>query len=184
MAQSSLDMVREAEEIEVEWKAFELRPEGSPPPDPAYLEMVKSSWPRVQQMGRQFGIEMRTHRPGTNTRLAHRALKILQALAPDQAEDYNRALFRAYFEEGGDLGDVDVLVALAADLGVNGEPLREQLEGEAALDEVLHEEQFAYGNGISGVPAFVFMDKYLVTGVQPPEQLSAIIEQIRALEEG
>jgi predicted DsbA family dithiol-disulfide isomerase len=182
MGESSLDSIRQEMGLEVEWRAFELRPAGAPPPDARYIEMVKGSWPRVIAMGQQYGIEMKSHRFGIDTRPAHRAFKIVQGLAPVQAEAFHMALFRAYFEEDQNIGDPAVLVSLANALGLDAGAVAQGLATGAALDEVLRDEQEAHESGITGVPAFIFMDKYLLSGVRPPEEMRAIIEQIRVQE--
>jgi predicted DsbA family dithiol-disulfide isomerase len=181
MAESSLDMARQTVAMDVEWRAYELRPAGSPPPDPAYMKMVESSWPRVQAMGEEFGVEMKTYRLGVNTRSAHRALKIVERLAPEQAHAYNIALFRAHFTEGRDIADDETLVALAEECGVDGAALREALAAGEALTEVHEEERAARELQITGVPAFIFADKYLLTGVRPTEQIVQIVQQIQQM---
>lgn len=182
MAESSLDMAAAEIPIDVEWRAFELRPAGTPPMDPSYKARIESTWPQVIEMGRQYGVEMRTHRFGINTRAAHRALKIVQRLAPAQAKAFNDALFRAYFYDDQDIGDPEVLAALADALGIDGPALGEALAASEALAEVHAEERAGYQLGISGVPAFIFEDKYLVTGVLPPAQLVAAVEEVRRRE--
>jgi len=181
MAKSSLDKARQKVALEVEWKAFELRPGGSLP-EPSYMTMIQSRWPKTIEMGRQYGVEMKSHSFGINTRPAHQALKIVQGMASEQAEAYNVAIFRAYFEHDEDIGDIDVLVQLANKLGIEGDMLRQRLLADEALQEVLYEEQGAYQNGISSVPAFIFKDKYLLSGVRPPEQLERVVHQIRERE--
>lgn len=181
MAKSSLDKASEQVGLAIEWKAFELRPGGSRP-DPQYAQMIQSRWPQTIEMGRQYGVEMKTHSFGIDTRPAHRALKIVQQLAPEQTEAFNVAIFEAYFQEDHNIGEVEVLVGLANELGVDGERLRQRMMTEEALQEVLADEEFAFENGIGGVPAFIFMDKYLMTGVCKPEQIVTIVEQIRKKE--
>lgn len=181
MAKSSLDKAKQKVPLEVEWKAFELRPGGSLP-EPGYMTMIQSRWPQTIEMGRQYGVEMKSHSFGINTRPAHQALKIIERMAPQQAEAYNAAVFRAYFEDDEDIGEIDVLVRLANTLGIDGYMLRERLLADEALEEVLQEEQSAFQNGISGVPAFIFKDKYLLSGVCPPEQIERIVHQVRERE--
>lgn len=168
--------------MEITWRAFELRPAGSPPMDPSYKAMIEANWPRVVAMGREYGIEMRSHRFGVNTRPAHRAFKLVQHLAPEQAPAYNMALFRAYFEADKDIGDVSVLASLADELGVDGTALRERLATDEAEAQVLQEETEAHASGITGVPALVFENKYLLSGVRPPEEIEAAVAQIRAMQ--
>lgn len=124
---------------------------------------------------------MKSHRFGVNTRLAHRALKIVQQLAPEQTSAYNIALFRAYFEADQDIGGSSVLASLADELGVDGTTLRQRLATDEAEAQVLQEEAEAHASGITGVPALVLENKYLLSGVRPPEQIEAAIDQIRAM---
>src|SRR5688572_11183276 len=120
MAKSSLDMAKQVVPIEVEWKAFELRPAGSPPMNEQYKAMIMSRWPQTQAMARQYGVEMKYHRFGVNTRLAHRSAKVVGRLAPEKVDAYNMALFAAYFEEDLDIGQEEVLVQVAESLGIDG----------------------------------------------------------------
>lgn len=179
MAESSLDQVARERPVEVEWKAFELRPSGSPPMDPQYKARVEQNWPRTVAMGRQYGVEMRTHRFGINTRPAHEATKFAEAHGtPEQARAYHDALFRAYFQDDHDIGDPAVLTRIASEVGLDADALREALEAGAYRQQVLAEERFAYEAGISGVPAFIFEDKYLLIGLHSPEQLASIMDRI------
>lgn len=184
MGKASLDKAKTEVPLEIEWKAFELRPAGSPPMDESYKAMIESRWGETQAMARQFGVVMNTHRFGVNTRLAHRSAKVVGRLAPDLLNTYNMALFAAYFEHDLDIGKEDVLVQVAEGLGIDGTALREGLAAGEGREEVFEEQQFARAANISGVPAYVFMDKYLVTGVRPAEQLVAIVKQIQAQENG
>lgn len=181
MAASSLDQVADDKNVAIEWRAFELRPEGqsgrSPQEEERYRKMVEERWPDTVEMGRQFGVEMKTHEWGINTRPAHEGAKFAEAYGA--GDDYHWAVFRAYFQESRDIGDIDVLVEIADDLDLDREAFREALESHRYLDEVIAEEQWAVQSGIRGVPAFIFQDKYLLTGVRPPEQLVRIFERIR-----
>lgn len=182
MAKSSLDMAQTEVPLDIEWKAFELRPTGSPPMDERYKAMIMSRWGETQAMARQYGVVMNHHRFGVNTRLAHRSAKVVERLAPTLLNTYNMALFAAYFEHDLDISQEDVLVQVAEGLGIDGNALREGLAAGEGREEVFEEQQFARSANISGVPAYVFMDKYLVTGVRPPEHLVAIVKQIEAQE--
>lgn len=182
MAVSSLDQVAEDEEVDIEWRAFELRPEGqsgrSSQEEERYRKMIEQKWPDTIEMGRQYGVEMKTHKWGVNTRPAHEGAKYAEANGAGDA--YHWAVFKAYFEDGRDLGDIDVLVDIASDIGLDAEAFREAVESNRYRDEVLAEEQWAMQSGIRGVPAFIFEEKYLLTGVRPSDQLARVMQQIRA----
>jgi predicted DsbA family dithiol-disulfide isomerase len=88
------------------------------------------------------------------------------------------ALYAAYFEHGQDIGDLQTLLRIAADHGLDPDWTLEQLQGNAGRAEVLEDLQFAHQAGISGVPFFVFDDRYAVSGAQPPETLLDVMRQV------
>lgn len=183
MAESSLDQVATERPLEIEWKAFELRPGGAMP-DPHYAEMVASRWPTVQRMAReQYDVEMRSHRFGLDTRLAHEGAKFVRAAAPDRERAYHEAIFRAHFIDDADFDRLDVLVEIVRGVGgIDADAFHAALERGDYRAAVLAEERFAAQAGISGVPAFVINDKYLLSGVRPPEQLHAELTYIQQQE--
>jgi len=75
------------------------------------------------------------------------------AEAQGKAAEMKQRLMELYFRDGGDLTDIDVLVQAAAE---------------------------ASDKGISGVPTFVFAQKYAVSGAQPADQLARAIRQVSA----
>jgi predicted DsbA family dithiol-disulfide isomerase len=91
-------------------------------------------------------------------------------------------MFRAFFERGEDIGDVDVLVSLAEKLRLPGESLREALHQRTCEPSVLRDERAAQNMGISGVPAFVAGRRAAITGVQPVEALSELVKHVRSLD--
>ncbi len=168
-------------ELAVEWKAFELRPGGTLP-DPSYAKMIESRWSQTIQMGRQYGVEMRTHTLGIDTRPAHQALKIVEEIAPEKTDAFNVAIFKAYFQDDADIGKIETLTTLATQLGIDHQAFTAGMMAKKHLQNVLDDEDFAFQNGISGVPAFIFMDKYLLSGVRSSEQLVEIVQQIKKQE--
>jgi len=94
--------------------------------------------------------------------------------------EYNEALFRAFFERGEDISNVDVLSRLASDLGLDGNSLQQALDKDEYLESVLADEREARKLGISGVPAFVANRKAALSGVQSVENLKKLIERARS----
>ena len=112
-----------------------------------------------------------------NTMLSHR----LAYLAPDDKRGaVLDAIYAAYFEDGRDIGDVDVLVDIAQACGLDGAAIREALAGDEGAAEVLTDVAFARQAGISGVPFFIFNDKYAFSGAQPPEMIGRVLAQVAA----
>ena len=130
---------------------------------------------RGAAVGLTFNFEAIEKTP--NTMLSHR----LAYLAPeDKRGEVLDALYAAYFEHGRDIGDIDVLVDVAQSCGLDGAAIREALAGEAGTAEVLADVAFAQQVGISGVPFFIFNDKYAFSGAQPPEMIRHVLAQVVA----
>lgn len=92
------------------------------------------------------------------------------------------ALFAAYFTEGGNPSDWEVLLATAEEAGLDRAAAEEVLSSGRYADEVRAEERFWQAQGISGVPAIVVDRRYLISGGQPPEVFEQALRQIAAAE--
>ena len=79
---------------------------------------------------------------------------------------------------GLDVSDFRVQQALLNQVGIET-PLAEILENGLYRNEVLADERIAYDNNMTGVPALVFAEKYLVMGAQPLAVLKQVVEQVR-----
>ena len=77
----------------------------------------------------------------------------------------------AYFEEGRDIGNLDTLVEIAAEIGLDRTTIAEQLAGDAMRDEVLSEVVGARQLGVTGVPCYVYDRAFSVSGAQPASVL-------------
>jgi predicted DsbA family dithiol-disulfide isomerase len=87
------------------------------------------------------------------------------------------ALFRAYFEEGRDVGDPEVLTDLARSAGLDPDEARTVLQDPALEAEVVATEAQAAGIGVSGVPFFIVDRAWAMSGAQPSEQWVAALKQ-------
>jgi len=187
MAETGLDLLRQTRLIEVEFRAYELRPAGTPPIPPEieaqYRERIAAGWPRVQQMARErFGLELkRMDDPAPRpTRLAHIGAKF--ASAQGQGAAYHLAVFRAHWQELRDISSVDTLAEIARAVGLDDAAFRAALENPEYRDEVETDEYWAAQQQLSGVPAFIFAERYLVSGAQPVEVLQQVVD--RCVQEG
>jgi predicted DsbA family dithiol-disulfide isomerase len=111
------------------------------------------------------------------SRLAHEAAH--WARTQGRFDEMHEAIFRAFFERGEDIGNVDVLTNLAEQLGLAHERLREALERHELEASVLADERDAQALGLGGVPAFVAERRAALTGVQPVEHLRQLVEHVR-----
>ena len=80
-------------------------------------------------------------------------------------------LFSAYFEQGRDVGDRGVLTRSRPKRGMDTELVGELLAEDADRELVEREDALAHEMGISGVPTFIFANKYALSGAHEPEKL-------------
>src|ERR1700744_3752347 len=113
-----------------------------------------------------------------NTIDCHRLIHWAEAIG--KAAEMKQRLMELYFRDGGDLTDVNVLVQAAADVGLDAEETRRRLATEEDVALISGQAQEASDKGISGVPTFVFAQKYAVSGAQPADQLARAIRQVSA----
>ncbi|MFE2636403.1 DsbA family oxidoreductase [Streptomyces scopuliridis] len=119
---------------------------------------------RAAQIGLDFRLDSAI---ATNTRAAHQLIHF--AGSRSRQHDMVQRLFRAYFTDGLNVGDHDVLAGLAAEIGLDRAAAREALDSGAFDSEVDTDVQQAGQLGIGGVPFFVFDGQYAVSGAQPVE---------------
>jgi predicted DsbA family dithiol-disulfide isomerase len=174
------ELTREDPDVEVIWRAFELRPEPVPTLDPGG-EYLQRAWQgSVYPLAERLGVTMRLPPVQPRSRRAHEAAH--WARSQGHFDEYHEAVFRAFFERGENIGNVDVLVNLAVQLKLDGEALRTALENREYESDVLADEREAETLGVSGVPAFVFDRKAALTGVQSVDNLKRAVDHVRSLE--
>jgi predicted DsbA family dithiol-disulfide isomerase len=87
-------------------------------------------------------------------------------------------LFEAYFEDGLDIGDRDVLVEIANEIGMDSATVSDLLEQGADREIIENEDALAHRMGISGVPTFIFNNKYLISGAHDPENIVRVMDKV------
>ena len=113
-----------------------------------------------------------------NTIDCHRLIHWAEAIG--KASEMKQQLMELYFRDGGDLTDIDVLVRVAADVGLDGDDVRKRLATDEDVELISGQAREASDKGISGVPTFVFAQKYAVSGAQSAELLARVIRQVSA----
>lgn len=172
-----LKRLNETEPVELTWHAFELRPEGSPPISPEYLRRIEASEPMLAARFKQdFGIVLNRGPFSVNTRSLHMLKKY--ADTQGKGNEFHDAVLEAYWLEAVDISDARAQQELLNRVGIQT-PVAEILANAELEQAVIADEQFAYQNGISGVPAMVFGGKYLVSGAQPVDVLKKVVAQLK-----
>ncbi len=164
----------------IEWLPFQLNPE-MPAQGVARAEYRRAKFgsvekgraldARVAQEGAGEGIAFAFERMQRtpNTVAAHQLIDLAQKQSKGDA--VVDALFRAYFEEAGDIGDPVILDGIAERSGVTGWP-RERDQA-----NVMEQEQRVRALGIGGVPTFIFNRESGLSGAYPPDQLAQAIRE-------
>ena len=136
--------------------------------------------PQMEAMARdRYGLEINAGPFGINSRPALIGAKFAEAHG--QGEAYHDAVFRAYWQESLNIEDVDVLAEQATAVNLNKTEFIAALSDPTYEQQVIADIEQAYRFGLSGVPALVFNQKYLVTGAQPLHVLEEVAE--KALED-
>jgi predicted DsbA family dithiol-disulfide isomerase len=174
--------------IEVIWRPFLLNP-GLPlggMPRRAYLEAkfgdaarADEMYARISELGRGEGIAFAFERIARtpNSLRAHRLLHRARSLG--RQHEVAEALFRAFFEDGEDLGDVRVLSAIAAAAGMDPATTEQYLASDEDSQAVLAMDAAARRVGIDGVPCFVVCHRHIIAGAQPTKVLLRLIDLSR-----
>jgi predicted DsbA family dithiol-disulfide isomerase len=178
---AGLDALQETDNVEVVWHSYELRPAGSPPMPAEYRARIEQGWQHLNRVASEtYGIELKNRRLGVDSRPALIGAKYAESLGMGAA--YHEHIMRAYWDDARDIGDMNELVQIAQEVGLDADAYRAALENPAFIREVDEDIRQAATNGISGVPAMVFAGKYLVSGAQPPDVLRQVTAKVREIE--
>jgi predicted DsbA family dithiol-disulfide isomerase len=164
--------------VSVEWAAFELHPEVPPEGrerDPN-MRRRPGAGEVLQGMAAEDGIEIKTSRIQANS---HRAFE-LAAFASEsgKADAIHRALFHAYFTESRNIGDLDVLLAIADEAGLDVNEARLALSEGRFAGAVDEEITWARDCGITATPTFVFDERYALVGAQEYAAFERMMERL------
>jgi predicted DsbA family dithiol-disulfide isomerase len=175
--------------FDVHWRAYRLDPtiprEGVD--RKAYMKAKFGDSPRTAAMGDAlreagqaediaFAFDKIERRPDTLD--SHRLIR--WSSSTGKQNDVVEKLFSAYFEEGRDIGDTKVLVSVAADAGMDSELIAQLLSTDDDREVIEREDMLAHRMGISGVPTFIFDNKFAISGAQEPEMIVQVIDKARA----
>lgn len=141
-------------------------------------EKLKSIHDPLIEAGRELDVpyhfDLITRTP--NTLDAHRLIRWSHTV--DRQNEMVERLFMAYWSEGKDVGDREVLAACAGEAGINAAQIRELLDTEQDVEETRAEIQHATNIGVTGVPTFILAQSYALVGAQSPAVLVDAISRV------
>ena len=170
--------------VDLQWRAFELRPAPIPTLDPTG-EYLRTVWNQsVYPMARQRGMTLRL--PPVQPR-SRRALELAEfARAKGRFDEVHRGLFKAFFEEGLDINNLETLVGIGTAAGLDGDAVRAALEQGLYRERVILDERDAANLAITAVPTIMVRqadrpleDAEVISGAQPYEGIKAALERAK-----
>lgn len=136
---------------------------------------------QISTLGIEEGIDFRYETTlYTNTRDAHRLMKLAQEKYPDSVEGLATLLFDGYFVENEKLADHDVLMRIALEAGLDEDDITEVLNSDLYNADVEKDEGIALSGGIHAVPFYLFDGKYSVPGALSYNDFKSVLTQIIA----
>ncbi len=173
-------------EADIHWRPYQLDPTipRSGVDRKAYMEAKFGPGPglaeahaRLTAFGKELGLAFAfdTIQVSPNTMNAHRLIRWAAQAGPGIQNKAVDLLFKAYFEDGKDIGDTDILTEIAKSAGMDPDIVTTLLPTDAEEAGVVGEIAQAKQLGISGVPCFIIDQKYAVSGAQTPEILADAI---------
>jgi predicted DsbA family dithiol-disulfide isomerase len=181
-------------EAEVRWRPFELNPDMPPEGEDMAAHMLRKygrapdpdSTARMVAMAADAGYEMRYLGEGEepprrlwNTFLAHKLLRwALDAEGVEAQTRLKLALFDAHFQQRRNVADPAVLLDIAARVGLDRAGAEAALVDEELAHAVRAEERQAAEMGISGVPAMLVAERYMLSGAQDAETYVRVLRRV------
>jgi predicted DsbA family dithiol-disulfide isomerase len=146
-------------------------------PDGEYLT---SAWQNhVYPLAEKMNMPLKKPAIQPRSRLAHEAAK--WAFSHDRLAEYNLVLFRSFFEFGLDIGDKQVLMNLAEEMGLDPAALAQALDSNQFTAEVVGDGEEAQRLGVRAVPSFVSNGRILASGVQTADRLKELLAKSSGL---
>lgn len=179
--------------VETYWHPFELNPHMAPEGEDtaehiarkygSTLEQSRANRQRLSDIGESLGFSfnygdgMRIY----NTFNAHKLLTIFGSERGWQAQTaLKMALFKAYFQDRRDVSDVEVLYDIAEEQGMDRAVAAAWIADAPLTESVRAEMAHWTDQNITGVPAIIFDQKYMVPGAQSAETFADVISKVLA----
>lgn len=185
--ESALSKFEHRNDVEIKWRSFELNSEIPKRKTTTTLEFLtahkgisadqaKGLFQHVTQTaakdGLKFNFDIGLH---GNTFDGHRLVHF--ATENGCGDAMKERLFSGYFVRGESVADIDTLISMATDVGLDGEQARAVLESDRYGDDVRRDEAQARKLGIHGVPFFRINEKVEMSGIQAPESILQVLNK-------
>ncbi|WP_164117548.1 DsbA family oxidoreductase [Sphingorhabdus sp. Alg239-R122] len=189
----ALEIVGDQVEPDFFWHPFELNPDMPPEGENSgehiqrkygsTVEQSAQARQRIADAGAALGFDF-SYTPESriyNTFKAHLLLSwVGKDMGGAKQTELKLALFAAYFQQGRDVSDSDVLLDVAESIGLDREQAAAKLIDVDHAARVRAEQHFWRERDINGVPAIIFAEKFMVPGAQDAETFAQVIRKVIA----
>lgn len=177
--ETALAQFNDKEQVQIEWKSFQLMPGLTTEPNKSLdevlaekkglsLEEARQMNGHASQLAKDAGLTYHMDKViPANTLKAHQLIHF--AKKQGKQMEAEEILFKSYFTDGKNIDDLETLLTLGEEIGLEAESLKVELQENRFADEVQADIFEAQQLGVNGVPFFVFNRKYAVSGAQPSQ---------------
>jgi predicted DsbA family dithiol-disulfide isomerase len=172
-------------DLEIDWRGFQIHPEWPAEGMAASAnrsgmdpETRRAIWARIEAMAEATGFTMKQPQVLANSRIALEAAEFAQQCGAGEA--FEERLYRAYFNEGLNIGSQGVIGELAAEAGIDRKELDLAIESNRYAERLRDNASDAHARGVSGVPTF-FVGEYPLVGAQNEDVMRQILQRYQRL---
>ncbi|OMD80373.1 disulfide bond formation protein DsbA [Paenibacillus odorifer] len=191
--ENGLSQFPNRDQVEVVFRSFQLDPHAEVSTDKSIHELLATKYgmtvekakamnaqlaEQAKDVDLEFNFDTVKH---TNTFDSHRLSHF--ASTKGKGAEMSERLLRAYFTDSLNLGDRSVLASLAAEVGLDQAEAAAMLETDAFANEVNGDIEEGSRLNITGVPFFVFNNKYALSGAQPGPVFTEVLDTVWAEEQ-
>lgn len=188
--ETALEGFEHKNDVQIVWKSFQLNPDMKTDPSKTINQYLAENKGWTLDYARQMNdhVSGLAAKEGLDYHLAtavvansYDAHRVLQ-MAKNQGlgAELKEKLLYAYFTESKNFSDHDTLITLAESVGMEAKAVRQMLLTNEYCDEVDHDIMEAQELGVRGVPFFVIDRKYGISGAQPAEVFTDVLNQVWA----
>jgi len=186
--QAALNNFEHADEVTIEYKSYILSPDANRLPGESYEEtfarmknidvsQVEMMLRQVRQMAAMADLSLDfSIAKMANTNKAHEIFQYTKSKG--YGRQFFQRLFQAHFEEGEDLADEKVLQSFVQDIGLDYKEFQTKGQGETYKLKLEQDIAESHSVGVQGVPFFVFINKYGISGAQPVETFEQVLNDV------
>lgn len=190
--EEALNQFENKDSVAIEWKSFQLDPSFVATPNESIIDhlaekyrkdndwaqtMVDNMTENAKKSGLDFHFEKAILANSLN---AHRLLHL--AKKHNLSNELEELLFKAYLTDGKNVNDLGTLESLGLEVGLDKTAIEKVLHTDTYANEVRQDQEEAQAIGVTGVPFFVFDNKYAISGAQPTDVFLKTLE--KSWEEG